>query len=391
MGVRAFLGALALLALPISSLGQTIAIHAENILPISEPPIKNGIVLVKDGKIAAVGVGVRIPASATVLRAHTVMPGLIDVHSYLGCYREASEPADSLTPELRAADAFDPTDSAILRALRSGVTTAAIMPPNTNVLAGQVAVIRLGRTPIVIKDSAGLKISISQEAASSQRNPTSRAGIAELLSRALVAAKQGRPSSSSSQTRLLAGGIPTSLSSRVAPLASLARGDTSAFIHAPTVADAELALQVMRDAPGARFGLIHPNDSLPLARELKSRGVIVVLGPLRFTDNDRVLSQAGTLARQGVPVAFCTDAPQVDPGSLRMTAHLAVKHGMPRESALRALTQNAATLLGVAGRTGSIAPSMDGDLLLLSGDPMDLTSRVQTVISGGKIAHQEAK
>ena len=380
--------------LPLPGYAQTIAIRADNVLTISGPPLRNGVVLVKNGKITAVGPNLPIPAGAAVLRAHTVMPGLIDAHSYLGCYREVSESADSLTPELKAADAFDSTDLAIVRALRAGVTTAGIMPPNSNVIAGQAAVIRLGPTPTVLNDSAGLKISISPESANSQRNPTSRAGIAELLQRSIASARAGRPISGTTQTRLLAGGIPTSLSNRNASLAALAAGKLPAFIHAPGLADAELALQFMEQLPaGASLALLHATDCLDLVPELKNRstGVAVVLGPLRFTDNERVLSQAGKLARAGIPVAFCTDAPVSDSASLRMTAHLAVKHGMQRESALRALTRNAARVLGIDGRTGSIAAGMDADLLLLDGDPLDLTSRVKTVIAGGKIAHQEGK
>ncbi len=389
------LGFSTLLALlPLTTYAQTIAIRADNVLTISGPPILNGVVLVKDGKITAVGPNLAIPAGAAVLRAHTVMPGLIDAHSYLGCYREVSEPADSLTPELRAADAFDPTDRAIRRALRAGVTTAGIMPPNTNVISGQAAVIRLGPTPTLLNDSAGLKMSIAPESVNPQRNPTSRAGIADLLHRSILSAVAGRPISGTTQTRLLAGGTPTSLSNRIAPLAALATGKIPAFIHAPGLADAELALQFMQQMPlGTSLTLLHAKDCLDLVPEMKNRGSrsAVVLGPLRFADNERVLSQAGRLARAGIPVAFCTDAPISDPGSLRMTAHLAVKYGMQRESALRALTANAGRILGISGRTGSISAGMDADLLLLDGDPLDLTSRVIAVIAGGKVAHQEGK
>jgi imidazolonepropionase-like amidohydrolase len=368
---------------------QLLVIRAERILPITGPPIHNGTIIVLDGKIQAVGTELRIPVGAKVLTAHTVMPGLIDSHSYLGIHQELIEPADSLTPDLRAIDAFDPTDPVISRALRAGITSVAIMPPNSNVIGGQPAIIRLGRVPQILRDSAGLKFSISPDSANSQRNPTSRAGIADLISHSVSQARKGLPTSSARQTRLLAGGIPTSLSNRVAPVSLVTRGVFTAFIHAPGLGDGEIALEIAQRASGARLAILHPQDSVALAPQLSSPTAIVALGPLGFKDNDRTLKQAGKLTVAGVSVTFCTDSPQSDPASLRMTAHLAVKHGMPAQQAIKALTINAARLLGIDSRTGSISVGKDADLLLLTGDPIDLTSRIVAVISAGKIAHSE--
>ena len=384
-------GALLMACAPASLPAQTIVIQAETILPVASLPIANGVIVVKDGKILSVGRTAAIPAGATVLKARTVMPGLIDAHCYLGCYREVSDPADALTSELRAVDAFDPTDPAIVRALRAGVTTAGIMPPNTNVIAGQAAVIRLARVPVVLRESAGLKLSISTESANPQRNPTSRAGIVDLLVQALGAARRGAAIAGTPQTRLLAGAIPSSFSLRVPPLNGFDSGRVPAFIHAPGPADVETALQFAAHARNPIISILHPLGAAALAARLKERKAAAVLGPLKFTDNDRTLAQAGLLARAGVPVAFCTDGPAADPASLRMTAHLAVRNGMGRESALRGLTLNAARILGIDRRTGSIAAGKDADLLILDGDPLDLTSRVVAVISGGQIAHRGEK
>jgi imidazolonepropionase-like amidohydrolase len=334
---------------------------------------------------------VHIPAGAAILTARVVMPGLIDAHSYLGCFREAGEPADSVTPEIRVADAFDSSDDAVGRALRAGVTTAGIMPPNTNVIGGQAAVVRLGAPASVVAHSIGIKLSVSADATDVQRNPTSRAGLAMLVQKSLAEAKAGRPVSASTQTRLLTGATPTSLTNRAAALRGLTSGQAMVFIYAPTAADVEMALEILKGLPGTRSQFIHAGDSLNLAGELRSRNAGVVLGPLRFTDSDKTLAQPGKLSRAGVRIAFCTDAPQADPASLRMTAHLAVKNGMDREAALRALTLNAAEALGIGGRTGSITQGKDADLLLLDGDPLALTSRVQAVLSGGKLVYRGSR
>jgi imidazolonepropionase-like amidohydrolase len=382
-------GLLASMSLPCTA--QTIAINAETVLPISGPAIRNGTVLVRGGKIVAVGHDIRVPSGAAVLTARVVMPGLIDAHSYLGCFRETGETADSTTPEIRVADAFDASDDALARALRSGVTTACIMPPSSSAIGGQAALVRLGRPPAVTVSSMGVKLSVSGDATDTQRNPTSRAGLALLLQKSFAAAKAGRPVSSSAQTRLLAGATPSSMSNRTAALRRITSGQSIAFLHAPTAADVELALELLRGLPDTRIQLVHAGDSLNLAGELRSKNIGIIVGSLKFSDTDKTLSQPGKLARAGVRVAFCTDAPQGDAASLRTTAHLAVKNGMSRERALRALTLDAASALGIADRTGSIVPGKDADLVLLDGDPLNLTSQVQAVISGGKIVYRGSR
>ena len=378
-------------SLPAACSGQTLAIRAENVLTISSAPIRNGIVLVKHGKIAAVGKTIAIPPGTPIIRAHTVMPGLIDAHSSLGVHGEVAESADSVTPDIRAADAFDPTDRNLSRALRSGVTSAAVMPPDSNVIGGQSAVVRLGRSPAVIREFAGVKFSISPDSITTQRNPTSRAGAADLITRAFTEASNGRPVSGAVQTTLLSGGIPTSLSQRVSPLSAILDGRARAFVHTADISDAGLALEWLQRFPGMQLALVRPAKIAPLVPSLKRMKVPVVIGPLRFTDSDLALSQPGELAGAGIPVSFCTNAPAGDPASLRLSAHLAVKFGMPRDAALRGLTSAPAALLGISDRVGSIAPGKDADLILLDGDPLDLTSRVKVVLVNGKPAYQEGK
>jgi imidazolonepropionase-like amidohydrolase len=183
------------------------------------------------------------------------------------------------------------------------------------------------------------------------------------------------------------GDFPTSLSERCIALQPVATGAKPAFIHAPEAIDVEAAL-LIADEFHLHPVLLHCTDAARIAGALRAHGSAVVLGALKFSDKDRVLENPGKLAKAGVKVAFCTDAPLADPASLRMTAHLAVKYGMSPESAIRALTLSGAEILGMAARTGSIDRGKDADLLLLSGDPLDLTSRVQAVISGGKIVYE---
>jgi len=355
------------------------AIRAGTLYTATGPPIRNGVVLTRGRQIVAVGQGLPIPAGFRVLSAAVAMPGLVDAHSYLGCYREIDEPLDALTPDLRARDAFDPADPCVARAAFAGVTTCCIMPGNGNAMAGIGTAFRLGAHPEVLRDYAAQKLSMS--AAGAQRNPTSRAGVIALIRAALDGARRRQAVSSVTQTDLLAG-FPTRLGQRVAALAPILSGERPVFVHAPRADDVENALGLF-DAYRLRGCLLHASEAFELRDEIARRRLPVVLGPLGFDDTDRTLANAGKLASAGIPVAFCSDAPLADPGSLRLSASLAADRGLSADEALRAITRNPADLLSLGRRVGSLAPGMDADILLLNGDPLALTSRALGTLCGG--------
>jgi imidazolonepropionase-like amidohydrolase len=369
------------------AMAQSLAVRADTLITVSGPPIKNGVVIVRNGKITEVGAGLSIPSGMTVLHAAVVMPGLVDPHSYLGCQNETDEPVDAVTPDSRACDAFDPQSPLLRAAIAAGITTTCLMPGNGNVVGGQAAVVRLGLKPQVLKGYAAQKFSISQDAASPQRNPTSRAGVVSIARAALSGARNNVPATSSRQISLLVGEFPTSLSERSAALKPVLSGAVPIFIHAPQPSDAQSALQIA-DEFHLHPVLLHTERGDRVVDLLKSHGTAVILGPLKFEDKDPVLKNPGELAKAGIKVAFCSDAPNNSPASLRMTARLAVQYGMSPEAAIRALTLNGAQMIGIGARTGSIERGKDADLLLLSGDPLDLTSRVQAVISGGAVVYK---
>lgn len=385
----ATLGAAALLSegfafgAPDKSSGSVLAVRAGLIYTSAGPPIKNGVVLIRNGKFAAVGANVPVPSGVRLLRAAVVMPGMVDPHSYLGCYFEGSDPIDAVTPDFRIADGFDSTDPAITHTVCAGITTAAIMPGNGSVLGGQAAILRLGAAADIIARSAGQKISATADAASAERNPTSRAGALSLLRAALTGAQNGQAVSSTPQTTSLAG-YPTSLSERVLALRPLLQGRCRAYFHTPAADDIENVLQII-DQFRLRASLVHAAEGYVVASQIAARKLPVILGPLQMADTDHTLSNAARLASARVRVAFCTDSPLSSPDSLRLSAHIAIHYGLSRSAAMRALTLTGAEVIGVSDRVGSIELGKEGDLLLLSGDPFDLTSRVENVVMRGRL------
>jgi imidazolonepropionase-like amidohydrolase len=387
---RAFLGLLASTAFAAAarssgdSTARATAIVADILFPISGPPIRNGVVIVRGGTIAAVAAGLAIPKGAAVLRAKSVMPGIVDPHCHLGCLNEMEEPVDAITPDLRVRDGMDESDPAFERAERAGVTTACMMPGNGNAIAGQGSIYKLGRPLSLVREYAAQKLSLT--AAGPQRNPTSRAGVIALIRAAFDGAKRGQAVSSVTQTNLLAG-FPSALGERVRALMPVVRGERPVFIHCPNSDDVEAALSLF-DAYKLNGCLLHALEGFELRDEIARRRLPVVLGPLTFDQTDRALANAGQLARAGVRVAFCSDAPLTDPAGLRLSASLAVQYGLTPDKALRALTRTPAEILGIERHVGSIQPGMDADLLLLNGDPLDLTTHVETVLCAGKTVYR---
>src|SRR6202453_3862873 len=134
---------------------NVLVVQGAQILPISGPPIAQGVLVVKGGKIVAIGAmgQVQIPAGATIQDAtgKTIMPGIVDSHSHIGIdanptvsdSRDANESSGPVQPALRALDAIDPADPNIRMANAGGITTANIMPGSGNVMGGQTAYVKL--------------------------------------------------------------------------------------------------------------------------------------------------------------------------------------------------------------------------------------------------------
>jgi len=157
--------------------------------------------------------------------------------------------------------------------------------------------------------------------------------------------------------------------------------------HTHRADDIATALR-LADEFGYRLVVNHGTDGAAVADVLAERDVPVIFGPL-FTSRskvelrDRSIAHLGVLARAGVRVAITTDHPVVPINFLVHQASLAVKEGLDRDTALRALTVNPASFMGLADRVGALAPGLDGDVVVWSGDPLDVTSRAEQVFVTG--------
>lgn len=360
---------------------DVLALRVHTVWTMTEERIQEGVVLIGGGKIQAVGKDLSIPEGAKVLdmQASHVMPGLIDAHSHLGLimdpWAEMDEDVFAASAHTHVLDAFDPQAKGIKQALRAGVTCALIAPGVRNPVAGQTAVVKLVPGPEaerLLKRDAGLKFSMTNDTLTRERRPTSRPGMIAFIRETLDRAQAHGSDSFDLQA---------------SALKALLEGDTEVFIMANTADEVSAALDLVRDYE-LEARIVGARQADDLAERVAEQAIPVAYDPVIGLKRDRDLKRPGQLAGAGVKMAFSSLAPHTAACDLRTSAVYAVKYGLDRDLALKGLTLYAAQMLGVDQRVGSIEKGKDADLVVLGGDPLELTSPVQLVIVNGKIVFQ---
>ncbi len=337
--------------------GGTFALRATRVHVGDGTVIENGVVVVRDGKIAGVGKGVTVDKNV-VLVEHDgdLSPGLIALRDYSGA---GSEGADSTRTVMETADlahAFDPDHSSMKRLQSEGVTTVVLAPtPGQNLIGGLAAAVKPGVR--VLARGALLHLDLSTSGLRNNRYPTSYAGAFEELERRFHE--------------------PQGVFARVAA------GELRVLLEANNRAELQRAL-AFASRHGLAGILVGSSRAGELAAQVKASGLGIALGPYGPGTDSKTLASAAALARAGVPLGFALDAPGVHPVGLRWTAALCVRAGLERDAAFGALTSGAADLAGIGDRVGRIREGLDADLVLWSGDPVDAGSRVQAVWIDGK-------
>lgn len=389
-----------------------IAIVNGKILTITNGTVEFGTVLLSDGKILAAGNGLLPPSDAFVIDAtgKFVMPGMIDAHTHLGVWedgvgwegRDINEATSPATPHLRAVDAINPDDIAFADALSAGVTSVLVSPGSSNVIGGQSVVVKtFGKVidEMIVREPAGLKVALGGNPkgtyGSQRKMPSTRMGIAAVLREWLVRGSEyRRKKEAAAKNQNSEGKKKSEPPDRDLGLEMLGRvldGDIPLRIHVARADDIMTALRISVEF-GVRVVLEHVTEGHLVLDELLDADIPVVIGPMLVSKGveTRNLSfeTPGTLAQAGVKVALMTDHPVVPVKYLPLHAGLCVREGMGMEDALRAITINAAAVLGIDDRVGSIETGKDADIVILSGHPFSLMSRVEKVLVGGEVVYE---
>ncbi len=368
---------------------------------------ERGTVLVgDDGKIAAVGSvdEVVIPEGAEIVDAsgRVVTPGFIDAHTHVGIGElavgregaDTNESSDPVTPQVRAIDATYPGDPAFADALSAGITAVNVMPGSGNVIGGLAVLLKTYGSRIdemVVRHPTGLKAAMGENPkrnhGDQKRMPTTRLGIAALMRENLVKASNYLQKRDASELQ----NDPTKPFDRDLKMESIGmvlRKEIPMRWHAHRSDDILTALRI-RDEFGFNMVLDHATEAHLLADELIRRDIPAVVGPTltakyKVELKNRNLATPGLLMRAGVKVALTTDHFVVAIQFLPLSLIMAVKAGLDRDQALKVVTINPAEILGVSDRIGSLAVGKDADVVVWSGDPLDVYQRPERVFVNGK-------
>jgi imidazolonepropionase-like amidohydrolase len=377
-----------------------LAIVGGRVVPVAGPPFEDGVVLLSDGRIAAVGRDVRVPEAAERVDAagKVVLPGLVDAHTHLGVHEEAegwagqdtNEMTDPVTPHVRALDAINPADLGFADAVAGGVLTVNVNPGSGNPIGGQSAAIRsAGRTvdEMLLRAPSGLKSALGENPkrvyGDRKQLPSTRLGTAAVIRDALVKARNYLDKLDRGDD-----GEPPERDLRWEALGLVLSGEIPWRQHCHRADDIATALR-LADEFGYRLVIDHGTEAVLLADRLAERGVPVLIGPLLTSRSkvelrNRSLANPGRLAAAGVELGIITDHPVVPVHLLHVQAALAVREGLEPAAALRAVTLTPARVLGLDDRLGSLEPGKHATLCVWSGDPLDARSRVETAWIEGR-------
>ncbi len=385
------------ISLSTSAQSQTIAITGGRVFPVSGAPIENGTVLVRAGKIVAVGANVTIPSDAVRVDASGkwVTPGIINAATTLGVVEvgqvqetvdtPAKGRGDAVTASHKVWEGFNPASPLIQVTRNDGITTVGVVP-NGGLISGQAAFVDLAdgalgdmllRAPVAMLADLGTK---------SPERGTSRGEIIDRVRDILNDTREyvrRRNDYERNQSRELA-------ARRVdlEAMIPVVQGRLPLMVDANRASDIEGALGLAREF---RLKLILNSaaEGWKVADKIAAAGVPVLIGslnniPLDFASLGARQENAALLQRAGVKVIMNGGADAFNARNVKYEAGVAVAYGLPWNEALRAVTLSPAEAFGVADRVGSLAPGRDATLVIWSGDPFELSTRAEKVYVRGK-------
>ena len=386
----------ALLA-PVPLDAQTIAITGGKVYPVSGPPIENGTVLVRDGRIVAVGSNVTIPADARRVDASGkwVTPGIFNATTSLGLVEigavsqtvdvSAHGQGDGVIASLRVWDGFNPASPLLQVTRNDGITTAGIVPGG-GLIGGQGAVISLGTgslSDVLLKGPAAMFADIGSKG---NDRGASRAEVYQRLRAVLTEARdwprrRGRYDANGS--RPLAA-RPVDLDA----LQPVLRGELPLAIDADRASDLLVALDIGREF-GLKLVLTSATEGWQVADRIAASKAYVLVGALNNIPRDFATlgarqENAALLQQAGARVIIAGGADAFNARNVKYEAGVAVAFGMPWDAALRAVTLTPAEMYGVADRVGSLQPGRDATLVIWSGDPFELYTHADQVFVRGQ-------
>jgi imidazolonepropionase-like amidohydrolase len=394
--------AVALLAIAGTASAQTVAITGGKVYPVTGAPIENGTVLMRDGKIVAVGANVAIPAGAERIDAtgKWVTPGIFNPSTLLGL-NEVSAVAETRqfgarnTENDRVHAAFRVweglnTASVLFAAARNEGVTTVMIHPQGGLVSGQAAVLDITDATATADMLVAAPVAMIAQVQSSQGANAASRGEVLLRLRELLDDTRAYQRSRASYERGEAREYAASRSDLEAMIPVL-EGRLLLVIGAESSGEIETAMSLAREF-GLRIAIAGASEGWRVADKLAAAKIPVFVGamnniPQSFATLGARQENAGLLRRAGVEVLLI--GTQGDPDSfnvrnIKQEAGNAVAYGMSWDDALRAVTLGPAEVFGIADKVGSLRPGRNANVVVWSGDPFELDTRVEHVFVRGR-------
>jgi len=389
----------------IATTNAQIAIRGEQVHTMAGPTIKDGVVIIRDGKIVAVGpvAEVAIPSGMKVLTAKVVTPGLIDAHATVGLTGITNQKGDQdqiehsspIQPELRALDAFNIDDPLIDWVRSFGVTTVHTGHAPGELISGQTMIAKLIGNSVddaVLVPTAAVACTLAERARKSDgKSPGTRAKMMSLLRQELIKAReyQARRATAADDKK-------PDRDLRLEVLTRVLAGELPLMITANRVQDIANALRLQQEF-GFKLWLDGAVEAYLMIDEIKKAGVPVIVHPSMQRAvgeaKNQTFENAARLRHADIPIAlqsgFEAYVPKVR--VVLFEAALTAANGLSFDQALETITSGAAKILGIDNRVGSLEIGKDGDVALYDGDPFEYTTHCVAVVINGRVVSDKPR
>jgi imidazolonepropionase-like amidohydrolase len=391
--------------------GETLVVHGDIVHTMAGAPISDGVIVIDGGKIRAVGpaAATPIPPDARKLRGAVVTPGLVDAHSVVGLAgylnqpqdQDQLDPVEAIQPELRAIDAYNPHERLIEWLRGFGVTTIHTGHAPGALVAGQTMVVKLAGTTAdaaVLRPVAMVAATLGDAARATgdgaeKKSPGTRSKAVAMLRAEFVKAQEYLR-----KRRLTDESKRPDTDLRLEALGKVLTREWPLLVTADRAHDIASALRLAAEFE-IRIVLDSAAEAYLVVDQIKAAGVPVIVHPTMRraggggeTEN-LSFETAATLAKAGIPIALQSGYESYVPKTrvVLFEAGLAAAHGLSFSQALAAITIDAAKIIGVADRVGSLDVGKDADIAIFDGDPFEYTTHCTGVVIDGQVMSTEAR
>lgn len=369
---------------------QVTAVKADRIITVAGKEIEGGVILVRDGKIEAVGENIEIPDGARVIEAAVVMPGLVNPYGRTGLAGQGG------SADQTAAEFLDPLSEGFLAEARAGYTTLVLVPTN-GLISGRVAAVKTRPGPVasmLIAPDGALRISFTPSTQNKEALTKALKAAQEFIDAEKKAEEEKKKEKKEGEKKPDEGKKegkekPKEPTDADKVMMSVLKGERKLLVQVGSAAGLLHFWRIVDEykEPALKIVYVLPPDLHRVAAKLGERKIEAVVDPIVTTlpnTADRICP-ARVLQEQKCAFAF---QPRGADEALFDAAKL-VKYGVERDAALRALTLTPATFAGIEARVGSIEKGKDADLLMLSADPFDAGARVRRVMIDGHVVYED--